>query len=58
MKWSAQLAIDSQSSAHTDGLSLSVGLARIVAGLLLIGFVLSILELWFGPRVMANRPAT
>jgi hypothetical protein len=58
MKWSDQLAIDSQYSAHTDGLGLSVGLARIAAGLLFVGFVLSILGLWFGPRVMADHPAT
>jgi hypothetical protein len=58
MKWSAQLAIDSQNSVYTDGLSLSVSLARIAAVLLFIGFVLSILELWVGPRVMAVRPAT
>jgi hypothetical protein len=57
VKWNAQLAIDSQYSVHTDGLSLSVTLARIAACVLFVGLVLAILELCVGPRVMADRPS-
>lgn len=55
LEWRAQLVVESSYSVHTDGLSLSVALARIAAAILFIGLVLSILELWIGPRLMANR---
>jgi hypothetical protein len=55
--WSSQLAVDSQFSAHTDGLRLSVYLAWTAAFLLLLGTCAAIAEFIRGCRVGAERPA-
>jgi hypothetical protein len=55
-KWSSQLAVDSRYSAHTDGLQASVGLAWMLALLLLVGTIAAVVELMRSLRGPGSPP--